>query len=137
MSPNSALSYQRSTTSYDAQKPSGSINRRPSPILGTVTKFSLTWVWCVSFWTSTGAVIPFQQLHMGADDFAFFVEPKHGVKGYYFVVGGTPQAAFDAATKGGPPVPSHHSNLFKISPEPTTVTDTIAMTAAVLDLLRP
>jgi hippurate hydrolase len=83
------------------------------------------------------AVVPFEQVGMGAEDFAQFVAPEHGIKGYYFAVGGTPQAAFDAATNGGPPVPSHHSPLFKIAPEPAIVTGTVAMTAAVLDLLGP
>jgi hippurate hydrolase len=80
-------------------------------------------------------VVPFVQQGMGGEDFAYFVEPKYGVKGYYFGVGGTPQAAFDAAKAGGPPVPSHHSPLFKVTPEPAIVTGAIAMTAAVLDLL--
>jgi hippurate hydrolase len=53
------------------------------------------------------------------------------------LVGGTPQAALDAAAKGGPAVPSHHSPLFKIAPEEAIVTGTIAMTAAVLDLMKP
>ena len=44
-------------------------------------------------------------------------------------------AAIDAARNGGPPVPSHHSPLFKIAPEPAIVTGAVAMTAAVLDLL--
>ena len=82
-------------------------------------------------------VIPFHQKGMGAEDFAYFVAPDTGVKGYYFSVGGTPQAAFDAAKTGGPPVPSHHSPLFKVSPEPVVVTGATAMTAAVLDLLKP
>jgi hippurate hydrolase len=81
-------------------------------------------------------VIPFAQKGMGAEDFAAFVQPDTGVKGYYFSVGGTPQTAFDAAKAGGPPVPSHHSPLFKVSPEPVIVTATVAMTAAVLDLLK-
>lgn len=80
-------------------------------------------------------VFPYQQSSMGAEDFADFVEAKHGVKGYYFAVGGTPQAAFDAAKAGGPPVPSHHSPLFKIDPEPSVRLGTEAMTVAVLDLL--
>jgi hippurate hydrolase len=83
------------------------------------------------------AVVPYVQTGMGAEDFAYFVEPKHGVRGYYFAVGGTPQAAFDAEKAGGPPVPSHHSPLFKIAPEPSVRTGTEAMTVAVLDLLRP
>jgi len=82
-------------------------------------------------------VTPFEQKGMGAEDFAYFVQPDTHVKGYYFSVGGTPQAAFDAAAHGGPPIPSHHSPLFKISPEPVIETGTIAMTAAALDLLKP
>ena len=81
------------------------------------------------------AIEPFVQTGMGAEDFSYFVEPKHGVKGYYFAVGGTPKAAFEAAKAGGPPVPSHHSPLFKIDPEPSIRLGTEAMTVAVLDLL--
>jgi hippurate hydrolase len=84
-----------------------------------------------------GAVLPYVQTGMGAEDFAYFVEQKHNVKGYYLNVGGTPQAAFDAEKKGGPAVPSHHSPLFKIAPEPSVRTGTEAMTVAVLDLLKP
>ena len=73
---------------------------------------------------------------MGAEDFAYFIEKKHGVPGFYFVVGGTPQADFDAAKAGGPPVPGHHSPLFKIDPEPSIRLGTEAMTVAVLDLLK-
>jgi amidohydrolase len=80
---------------------------------------------------------PFEQKSMGAEDFAYFVAPEHGVKGYYFAVGGTPPEAFAAAEKGGPPVPSHHSPLFRIAPEPAIVTGAVAMTAVVLDLAKP
>ncbi|MES2857843.1 MAG: amidohydrolase [Pseudomonadota bacterium] len=74
---------------------------------------------------------------MGAEDFAYFVQPEHGVRGFYFNVGGTPQQAFDAEKAGGAPVPGHHSPLFKIDPEPSVRLGTEAMTVAVLDLLRP
>jgi hippurate hydrolase len=74
---------------------------------------------------------------MGAEDFAYFIQPEHKVPGFYFAVGGTPQAAFDAARAGGPPIPSHHSPLFKIDPEPSVRLGTEAMTVAVLDLLNP
>ncbi|HEX9947431.1 MAG TPA: amidohydrolase [Allosphingosinicella sp.] len=84
-----------------------------------------------------GTVAQFAQESMGAEDFTYFVQPEHGVPGFYFQVGGTPQAAFDAARAGGPPVPSHHSPLFKIDPEPSIRLGTEAMTVAVLDLLRP
>src|SRR3546814_2722503 len=72
---------------------------------------------------------------MGAEDFAYFVQPELGVPGAYFAVGGTPQADIDAAKNGGPPVPSHHSPFFKIEPEPSVRLGTEAMTVAVLDLL--
>ena len=85
----------------------------------------------------SAAVLPFEQTGMGAEDFAYLVEPKHGVKGYYFAVGGTPPAAFAAEKAGGPPVPSHHSPLFKIDPEPSVRVGTEAMVLAVLELLGP
>ena len=84
-----------------------------------------------------GNVEPFVQKGMGGEDFAYYVQRELAVPGYFFAVGGTPQAALDADARGGPPVPSHHSPLFKIDPEPAVVTGTIAMTAAVLDLLGP
>ena len=83
------------------------------------------------------AVAPYEQTGMGAEDFAYFVEAKHNVKGYYFAVGGTPQAALDTAKAGGAPVPSHHSPLFKIDPEPSVRLGTEAMTVAVLELMKP
>lgn len=83
------------------------------------------------------SVVPFEQMGMGAEDFAYFVQPDTGVKGYYFAVGGTPKATLDAARNGGPPVASHHSPLFKITPEPVVVTGATAMTAAALELLKP
>jgi amidohydrolase len=80
-------------------------------------------------------VMPFEQRGMGAEDFAYFVEKSLGVPGYYFAVGGTPQSIIDVARNGGAPVPSHHSPLFKIDPEPAVRLGAEAMTAAVLDLL--
>ncbi len=80
------------------------------------------------------AFVPFEQQGMGAEDFAYFVAESMGVPGYYFAVGGTPQAAFDAAENGGPAVPSHHSPLFKIAPRESVTLGTRAMIAAVLDL---
>ena len=84
----------------------------------------------------SGVMVPFQQTGMGAEDFAYFVDPKLGVPGYYFAVGGTPQAAFDAAKAGGPPVPSHHSPLFMIAPEPAITLGTVAMVMTTLELLK-
>lgn len=82
-------------------------------------------------------VAPFRQKGMGAEDFAYLVQPDTGVRGYYFSVGGTPQAAIDAAKAGGPAVASHHSPQFKVAPEPAIVTGAVATTAVVLDLLKP
>ncbi|MBI1340163.1 amidohydrolase [bacterium] len=65
---------------------------------------------------------------MGAEDFAYFVAPEHGVKGVYFSVGGTP--ADELATAA-----SHHSPLFKISPEPAIRAGVEAMTVAAMSLM--
>lgn len=81
------------------------------------------------------AVVPFVQTSMGAEDFTYYVDPKLGVPGYFFGVGGTPQAAFDAEKSGGPAVPSHHSPLFKIDPEASITMGTRATVAAVMELL--
>ena len=81
--------------------------------------------------------VPWVQQGMGAEDFAFFVADDLGVPGYYFAVGGTPQAAFDAQAKGGPAVPSHHSPLFKVAPRESVTLGTEAMIAAVLELAPP
>lgn len=80
-------------------------------------------------------VVPFRQTNMGAEDFAFFVDPKFNIPGYYFGVGGTAPEWIEAAKNGGKPVAGHHSPLFKIDPEPSVRLGIEAMTAAVLDLL--
>jgi hippurate hydrolase len=83
------------------------------------------------------AVISPPRTSMGAEDFSYFIQPELGVKGVYFWVGGTPPAAFKAEKNGGPPVPSHHSPLFKIDPEPSIRMGTEGMTLAVLELMKP
>ena len=72
---------------------------------------------------------------MGAEDFSYFLQVEPPVPGVYFRVGGTPKAAFEAAVAGGPPVPPHHSPLFRIAPRPSIVTGVEAMTISVLELL--
>ena len=67
---------------------------------------------------------------MGAEDFAYFVERDLGVRGLYFVVGGTPPEEVASA-------PSHHSPFFKVAPEPSVTLGTEAMVVAVLDLMKP
>ena len=49
---------------------------------------------------------------MGAEDFAYLVQPELGVKGVYFAVGGTAEDELDD-------VPSHHSPFFKVDPGPS------------------
>jgi hippurate hydrolase len=49
---------------------------------------------------------------MGAEDFAYLVQPELGVKGVYFSVGGTPKDKLGSE-------PSHHSPFFKVEPGPS------------------
>ena len=66
---------------------------------------------------------------MGAEDFAYFVDPQHGIKGVYFAVGGTPAADLETAA-------SHHSPFFKVSPEPSVKLGTEAMVVAAMTLFE-
>ncbi len=65
---------------------------------------------------------------MGAEDFAFFVQPELGVKGVYFSVGGTNREDIDSA-------PSHHSPLFWIEPEPSIKSGVEAMVVGAMALM--
>ena len=71
---------------------------------------------------------------MGAEDFPFFtVDPA--IESVYWQVGGTPKADWDAAAAGGPPVPSHHSPLFKVEPESSVTTGVESTVVALLELM--
>jgi len=83
------------------------------------------------------AVVARPREGMGSEDFSEFVSATYGVPGLFFNVGGTPAAAFEAEKNGGPPVPGHHSPLFKIDPEPSVRMGTEAMVLAALELLKP
>ncbi len=72
---------------------------------------------------------------MGAEDFGFFTSDPY-IPSVYFAVGGTPQKAFDAAAKGGPPVPTHHSPIFKIEPEESVTLGVEATVVALQKLLQ-
>jgi hippurate hydrolase len=76
-----------------------------------------------------------KRLGMGAEDFPFFTVDPY-IPSTYFSVGGTPQADFDAEKAGGPSVPSHHSPLFKITPEESVTLGVEATVIALRDLLR-
>ncbi|MBA4010051.1 MAG: amidohydrolase [Erythrobacter sp.] len=81
-----------------------------------------------------GAVVPFEQQNMGAEDFTYFVAPGLGVPGYYFAVGGTTPDRIAAAKAGGPAIAGHHSPLFQVAPRESITLGARAMVAAVLDL---
>jgi len=79
------------------------------------------------------AVVDIPTKGMGAEDFPFFtMDPE--ISSVYWAIGGTPQEAFDVEAAGGEPVPSHHSPLFKISPEPS-VTKGVESTVVALQAL--
>ena len=66
---------------------------------------------------------------MGAEDFAYFVQPETGVKGVYFAVGGTPESELGTQ-------PSHHSPFFKIEPEPSIKAGIEASVIAAMTLFN-
>ncbi|MFT5573966.1 MAG: amidohydrolase [Cryomorphaceae bacterium] len=71
---------------------------------------------------------------MGAEDYPFFTTEPY-IPSVYFAVGGTSEAAFEKAAAGGAAVPSHHSPLFKIDPEPAVTTGVESTVLALLDLM--
>lgn len=73
------------------------------------------------------AIIDIPRQGMGAEDFAEFVAPEHGVKGVYMGVGGTPPGQLESAS-------SHHSPYFKITPEPSITRGTEAMVRSAISL---
>ncbi|SFV16094.1 amidohydrolase [Pseudoduganella namucuonensis] len=75
------------------------------------------------------------RLGMGAEDFPGFTTSPY-IPSVYFRVGGTPRAALDAAKAGGPPVPGHHSGIFKITPEQSVRTGVEATVIALMDLMK-
>jgi hippurate hydrolase len=64
---------------------------------------------------------------MGAEDFAYFVEPDLGVKGVYFAVGGTPEDELGTQA-------SHHSPFFKVEPRPSIIAGVEASVIAAFAL---
>lgn len=80
------------------------------------------------------AVVSIPATGMGAEDFPFFTTDP-AIPSVYFSVGGTPKEDFDRAAAGGPAVASHHSPLFKISPEPSVKIGVEATVLALLDLM--
>lgn len=71
---------------------------------------------------------------MGAEDYPFFTTDPY-IPSVYFAIGGTPAQDFEDAANGGVPVPSHHSPLFKITPEPAVTKGVEATVLALLELM--
>jgi len=81
------------------------------------------------------AVVDIPTRGMGAEDFPFFtVDPS--IRSVYWAIGGTPAQDFDRARAGGPPVPSHHSPLFRISPEPAVRAGVESTVVALMTLMQ-
>jgi hippurate hydrolase len=73
---------------------------------------------------------------MGGEDFSEFSLPDQSVPCFMFSVGAVDPAKFAEAKKAGTPLPSLHSSKFAPVPEPTIRTGVVAMTSAVLDLMK-
>jgi hippurate hydrolase len=81
------------------------------------------------------AVVDIPTKGMGAEDFPFFtVDPS--IQSVYWAIGGTPAEAFAIAKAGGPPVPSHHSPLFKFTPEPAVRAGVESTVVALMALMQ-
>ena len=82
----------------------------------------------------TDRVVDLPTSGMGAEDFPFFtVNPT--IPSVYWAVGGTPKQDFEREAAGGAPVPSHHSPLFKIAPEPAVTAGVESTVVALMELL--
>lgn len=77
----------------------------------------------------------YRRLGMGAEDFPFFTTDPY-IPSVYFAVGGTPKADFEREKSGGEAVPSHHSPLFKIQPEPAVTKGVEATVIGLMELLK-
>jgi len=73
---------------------------------------------------------------MGAEDFPFF-STDPAITSVYWQIGGTPLEDFEREAAGGAPVPSHHSNLFKIAPEPSVRAGVESTVVALMELMGP
>ena len=73
---------------------------------------------------------------MGGEDFSEFSLPDHSIPAVDFHVGAVAPEKIAESKKTGKPLPSLHSSKFAPVPEPTIRTGIVAMTAAVLDLMK-
>jgi amidohydrolase len=73
---------------------------------------------------------------MGGEDFSEFSLPDHSIPALQFSLGAVAPEKVAESRKTGTPLPSLHSSKFAPVPEPTIKTGVIAMTSAVLDLMK-
>jgi amidohydrolase len=73
---------------------------------------------------------------MGGEDFSEYSLPDHSVPAVDFHVGAVAPEKIAESKKTGAPLPSLHSSKFAPVPEPTIRTGVVAMTAAVLELMK-
>src|SRR5207244_4146117 len=75
---------------------------------------------------------------MGGEDFSeYSLVPEHSIPAVNFHVGAVEPAKLAESKKpGAAPLPTLHSSRFAPVPEPTIRTGVVAMTAAVLDLMK-
>jgi amidohydrolase len=73
---------------------------------------------------------------MGGDDFSEYSLPDHSIPAVYFHFGAVDPAKIAEYKQGGKELPTLHSSKFAPVPEPTIRTGIVAMTAAVLELMK-
>jgi hippurate hydrolase len=73
---------------------------------------------------------------MGGEDFSEYSLPNHSIPAVDFHVGAVAPEKIAESKKTGAPLPSLHSSKFAPVPEPTIRTGVVAMTAAVLELMK-
>ncbi len=76
----------------------------------------------------------YQRQGMGGEDFPYLTIDPY-IPSAYFRVGGTPKERFEREAAGGPPVASHHSPLFEITPEPAVRSGVAATVIALRELM--
>jgi amidohydrolase len=73
---------------------------------------------------------------MGGEDFSEYSLPDHSIPAVDFHVGAVAPEKIAESKKTGTPLPSLHSSKFAPVPEPTIRTGIVAMTVAVLELMK-
>ncbi len=73
---------------------------------------------------------------MGGEDFSEYSLPDHSIPAVDFHIGAVDPAKIAEYKQAGKELPSLHSSKFAPVPEPTIRTGIVAMTAAVLDLMK-